>query len=424
MHHLLHEVRRAASVAAGVVIYASLGSSYSISAWNGQLKDALNMTQPEIAFVSSCYSFGMYNTIWAGFFHDRFGTRWSMIVALLLLTACYALAAYLTAAPWLPKWYIALCFGSIGQAGGFAVVAGLAANEGIYGGRRRGAVIGLLLATYSAGGAIFACVYHGVYDHDVAEFFRFMSFEQAVMALLGLLLLIPPPSRRIKLEDEDIPLLPPADDITLGALLADERFWLLFVPVMVGVGSALFVLNNIAFLLESYGRSSTLVPGYVSAFSVCNMGGRLAMGLISDKFAASRTRAWFLSAGVVFMMLTQGIFLFVPASYLVVPIVCAGLAEGCIFAMFPVVTRELFGAVHFGKNFGLISLANAVGFPLLLGPLSSFLYRWATPEGSATCFGPRCFTPTFLVMLLLCAVAFVASVRLQRHMHVFSPHTA
>ncbi|KDO35367.1 hypothetical protein SPRG_00216 [Saprolegnia parasitica CBS 223.65] len=416
-------VRRVLSVVAGVIIYASLGSSYSISAWNGQLKETLNMTQPDIAFVSSCYSFGMYNTIWAGFFHDRFGTRLSMLVALTLLTLCYALAAYLAARPHLPTWYIALCFGGVGQAGGFAIVAGLAANEGIYGNRHRGAIVGLLLAAYSAGGAIFALVYHGAYDHDVAGFFGFMSIEHALMGLLGLALLVPPVRRRASLKDEAIPLLLPETggrDITLLALLRDERFWLLFVPVMIGVGSALFVLNNIAFVLQSYGASTDLVPAYVSIFSICNMAGRLGMGVLSDKFGASHSRAWFLSLGVLAMALTQVLFLVLPTQYVVVPILCAGLAEGCIYAMFPVVTRELFGPTHFGKNFGLISLANAVGFPLLLGPLASVLYKWAA-NGDATCLGARCFAPMFGVSFALCLLALAASVRLQRHMHVLSP---
>ncbi|EQC42207.1 hypothetical protein SDRG_01045, partial [Saprolegnia diclina VS20] len=419
----VNAVRRALSVVAGVIIYASLGSSYSISAWNGQLKETLNMTQTEIAFVSSCYSFGMYNTIWAGFFHDRFGTRLSMLVALALLTLCYALASYLAARPHLPKWYIALCFGGVGQAGGFAIVAGLAANEGIYGNHHRGAIVGLLLAAYSAGGAIFALIYHSGYDHNVPGFFGFMSLEHGLMGLLGLVLLVPPP-RRTPPKDESMPLLLPeastTSDITLLALLQDARFWLLFAPVMIGVGSALFVLNNIAFILQSDGASIDLVPMYVSIFSICNMAGRLSMGVLSDKFGASHSRAWFLSLGVLAMAVTQVLFVVVPTRFFVVPIVAAGLAEGCIFAMFPVVTRELFGPSHIGKNFGLISLANAVGFPLLLGPLASLLYKWAA-HGDATCLGASCFTPMFGVSFVLCLLALAASIRLQAFMHVLSP---
>ncbi|OQS02008.1 Major Facilitator Superfamily (MFS) [Thraustotheca clavata] len=408
------EITRPLSIAAGAIIFTSLGSSYAISAWNNQLKCALNMTQPEIAFVSLCYSFGMYTTILAGVFHDRFGTKLTMLFAFMLLCPSYAMASYLSTRPLLPKWYIALCFGAIGQAGGFAIVAGLAANEGIYGDYHRGTIVGFLMAVYSAGGALFAYIYHGVFDNRINGYFEFMSIEHGFMCIFGLLFLIPPKSLKQN-NQEDVPLLPsPVKDITLQALLTDIRFWLLFVPVMIGVGSALFVLNNIAFIVESAGVSLHLVPIYVSTFSMCNMFGRFLMGFLSDYFAAAHSRAWFLSCGVVFMAITQLIFLLCPVEYLWLPIACSGLAEGFIYSMFPVVTRELFGNLHFGKNFGLISLANAVGFPLILGPLSSLIYREAS-QGDK-CFGSQCFSPMYLVIFCMCLLALWSSIRLQRYM--------
>ncbi|KAG6624010.1 Major Facilitator Superfamily (MFS) [Phytophthora cinnamomi] len=107
------------------------------------------------------------------------------------------------------------------------------------------------------------------------------------------------------------------------------------------------------------------------------------------------------------------LFLVIPRAFLVVPITLAGIADGVMFAAFPVLTREAFGARHFGKNFGLMSVANALGFPLFYSPVGSFVYSLSAErvDGVQKCIGDECFRPVFLLVVALSVVSLAASLR-------------
>jgi len=113
------------------------------------------------------------------------------------------------------------------------------------------------------------------------------------------------------------------------------------------------------------------------------------------------------------------LFLVIPRAFLIVPIALAGVADGVMFAAFPVLTRETFGARHFGKNFGLISVANALGFPLFYSPVGSFVYSLSAEpvHGVQKCVGDECFRPVFLLVVALSVVALVASLKFAARQH-------
>ncbi|RHY66304.1 hypothetical protein DYB38_006574 [Aphanomyces astaci] len=413
----MEEWTKAASVAVGTLMMFSLGSAYAISAWNSQMKDTLQMSQGEIASVAASFTFGQYNSIWAGFFYDRFGVRWTSLASATLLATFYWLAALLSASPSAPHSAMSACFVFIGLGHAFPAVASMAANEGVYGQAHRGKIMGLLVSSYSGGGAAFAFIYHAWFDQHVGDFFTFMGWTLSSLSVLGAVFLQGSPHHTSVLQDEDeeTPLEQKGKlehNITLWPLLQTAQFWHLFVVVLVGVGSPLFVMNNLSFLVESYGGDAAHVPTLVQLFSLFNLVGRFAMGAISDAWLPTVPRTHFLTASVVLVGLVQLSFVVCPVEYLVVPVVLTGVGEGCVFGLFPVLTRELFGPRHFGKNFGLVSLANAVGFPLVLGPLSSALYRWQLAPGTEKCFGSSCFTPMFLFTAGLSLVATFSSTRL------------
>ncbi|KAF0698981.1 Aste57867_10432 [Aphanomyces stellatus] len=415
--------RNAASVAVGTLFLFTVGSAYSISAWNSQLRDMLHLTQADISVVGACFTFGQYNSIWTGVFLDALGVRWTAAAAAVLLSGGYWTVASLS--PGVAPWIVATCFVFVGFAHSFPAIAGMAANEGLYGTRHRGKILGLLVGSYCGGGAVFAYIYRLWFDHAVSRYFGMLALMFLVVCLLGVVLLkpLPPHARPNKSElPEHAPLLPPdtllpsEPNVTLLALLRLSTFWFLFAPVLVGIGSAMFVMNNISFIVESASSSveqvaTDQIAFLVSLFSICNLVGRFAMGILSDHFFVSIPRRSFLAASVLAVGLAQLLFLVVPPSLIAVPILATGFSEGCIYALFPVMTRELFGPRHFGKNYGLVSLAVAVGFPLLLSPLSTYIYHLhATPDGS--CHGKLCFGPTFAIAAALSLVGAYCSCKL------------
>ncbi|CAK4798645.1 unnamed protein product [Aphanomyces euteiches] len=318
--------------------------------------------------------------------------------------------------PTAPHWWLAVVFGFIGVSHAFPTIAAISSLEGLYGKAHRGKVLGILSASFSGGGAVFAVVYHRWFDHQVSAYFTFLAYAFFAVCLLGAIIIKP----TVHPKETDLPSTQPDevtplqanDDITLLPLLRTARFWYLFVSVLVGVGAPLFVMNNLSFLVESNHGDMSQVSTLVLLFSLVNLLGRFVMGAVSDAFVSTIPRSRFLSGGIIFVGVTQLLFILVPVAYIVVPVVLTGFAEGCIFGLIPVLTRELFGARHFGKNQGLLAFANAVGFPLILGPLSSALYRLQLTPGTEKCFGSSCFMPMFFITATLSVIAWICAKQL------------
>ncbi|KAF0698976.1 Aste57867_10427 [Aphanomyces stellatus] len=409
--------RKATSVAVGTLMLFALGSAYAISAWNTQLKAALGMTQAEISAVASCFTFGQYSMFFGGLLCDRFGVRVAIVVAAVLATGSYWVAAALVTST-APPWTLAATFIVVGLGHAFPCIAVFAANEGIYGRTHRGKVFGLMSGSYSAGGAVVAYVYTAWFDHRVDAYFTFMGWSLLVASVLCMAFLGPQTDDAM-LHDEATTLIDPSNDddttpnVTLVVLLHTRQFWHLFVAMLCGVGVPLFVLNNLSFVVESNGGDLAHVPSLVLAFSLANLVGRFTMAPLSDGFLHVVPRHRFLAGSIAFVGLVQVLFVVCPIDALVVPVVLTGFGEGCVFGIVPVVTRELFGPRHFGKNYGLVSLANAVGFPLVLGPLSTALYRMQLGPGTQTCLGSACFAPMFGIAAAVCGIATVCAARLR-----------
>jgi MFS family permease len=436
---------RHASLLAGLALMACAGSNHSISAWNAQLRRLLNYSQADISLVCSMASFGAYFSVSPGFVFDRIGAHNSVLLGGVVLSSVFfGLYNGLVLAPEaMSPLGVGLAFAVLGQATNFGVFAALGPNEGLYGKENRGKVMALQFAGFSAGGALFAMVYQHLFAGDVPGYFRFMAtvflvvFAAAWLALHrpsaedakhGIALapehaldeFMPVRSHSIeKIEFEDVE---DSLDVTGRELLADSRFWLLFVTVFILVGSSLFVMANIAFIVESLEGPTEQISALVSLFSVGNCCGRLVAGAVSDHVRESCPRIYFVSLASVLVALIHTLFLVIPSSLLVIPITLAGVADGVMFAAFPVLTRETFGAKHFGKNFGLISIANAIGFPLFYSPLGSFFYRWSSTsvDGVDKCVGPQCFQPVFLLVVVLSLVSLVASLKFA-HRRQYTP---
>ncbi|RHY30557.1 hypothetical protein DYB32_004217 [Aphanomyces invadans] len=414
----------------------TIGSSYAISAWNSQLKEVLSLDQSQITTVNSSLSFGLYLAFLPGIFYDLYGARATSAVAgvlmpLLYLSACAQSSPRLSTSDSPSVVLLAITFGLIGLTSQFAGIACITANEGNFGAAHRGKVLGFLFSCFSAGGAVFAYVYRMFFDERVADYFMFMAALTLVMCALGAIFIHAddleraPHTRYVAPESQC--LLPSKEQqthhvnssvtsITGWTMLTDGRFWCLFVPTMIGVGSGLLVNTNLAFIVQARVGSPALLPSLVSLFSICNVGGRVAVGWISDSYVGILSRGHFLSGGLAVMAAAHLSFLWGSVASLYVSVAAAGIAEGCLFPTYSVLTRELFGAPHFGKNFGYMTFANAIGFPLILGPLASSIYHMSATtspsSGVEICHGPSCFNPTFLVCAALNVVSLLGSIQL------------
>ncbi|GMF18438.1 unnamed protein product [Phytophthora lilii] len=392
-------------------------------------------------------SFGAYFSVSPGFVFDRIGPHRSVLLGGFLLAGIYTgLYAGLMAFPTaMTPLGVGVAFAVLGQATNFGVFAALGPNEDLFGPENRGKIMALEFAAFSAGGALFAELYKHYFDGEVPRYFRFMGCLMLVVFLLAWIALyrpakedaahavaaapihaldefMPPDTPIQKAQDleRDCKLVPMAQpDITGREILADSRFWLLFATVFILVGSSLFVMSNIAFIVESLGGPMEQISTMVALFSVGNCCGRVMAGVVSDSVLDRCPRIYFVSLASILVGAIHTLFLFIPRAFLAVPITLAGVADGVMFAAFPVLTRETFGARHFGKNFGLISVANALGFPLFYSPVGSFVYSMSAQsvDGVQKCVGDECFRPVFLLVVALSVVSLVASLKFAARQH-------
>jgi MFS family permease len=452
---LLH---RSVSLFAGVMIMMGVGSFYALSAWNAQLKTFLHFTQGEISLISSMASFGAYLSICPGFVFDRMGMKRSIfwggvILAFIYLILYEAITEYPQS---VTPMGIGLCLAAVGQASCFGIFSSMVSNEGLFGKRHRGKIMSLLASAYSGGGAFFGFVYHHEFDKNVGGYFRFMAIFLLLVCLFGWLTLYEDIHRnenqtdatlkKINIEeeedvDENMTMLvvsaeaisgeydhhphggPHIPEVTGMEMLSDARFWLLFFPVLILIGAGLFIMSNISFIVEALDGPMDQVPMMIALFSAGNMISRIVTGAVSDHFLDQCPRAYFAALSAICTALTQIVFLILPPIWLIVPVTLAGIAEGIMFGTFPVIIRESFGIQHYGKNYGFISLANAIGFPLFLSPIASFFYHLSsvTIDGVEKCFGMVCFQPVFLLVICLCIIAFMCSLKLasmQQYRHI------
>lgn len=92
-----------------------------------------------------------------------------------------------------------------------------------------------------------------------------------------------------------------------------------------------------------------------------------------------------------YILLTFGIYSVLPLTAILV-----GFSYGGLFCLLPTITCDLFGVKTFGRNWGSIQIANALGV-LFYGQLSGFMYQQHAPEGSLVCVGVECYRGTFIM---------------------------
>lgn len=401
------------SILSGVLIYMTLGSAYSISSWNARLEAELGLSNAQITALSAMASFGMYLSPIPGAVYDYFGVKRTIRMAAVAMCVSYTFL-YVSVAFWsdfIPQWMRCGCFFLIGQAGGLAASSVLGANEGLYGADYRGKIVGLLMASFGLGGAFYTYIYHLFFDPNVALYFLFLGLNLTAVCFLGQKFLLPSDFAALEANRHvSYATLDPIKvvNVTGLALFRRKEYWLLVACMIPAIASALLVMNNMAFIVQAAGGEASVVPLYVALFSICNTASRLGAGYLSDHTRHLYPRTMYLYLSISIALTAQLLFLLVPVWIILLPICLSGIAEGFMFSIFPVLTREFFGPVHLGKNFGFLSLANAFGYPLFLQPLSSWLYHSLAGEGD-TCLGSECYGPMFGLCSILCCVGLMCA---------------
>ena len=264
-------------------------------------------------------------------------------------------------------------------------------------------------------------------------------------------------------------------DVSGRRLFQEIDFYLIFLVMTLVSGAGLLLINNVGTItktlwdhnhrgnrvlvaadnadllfrradfqqlkLDAKASVQHLQAQQVSAISLCNFGGRILIGLLSDylvnRTASAANRVWLLIVVTVLALASQLLAAF-PGAISTVDALFAvstltGLAYGTLFGVCPTLVFEWFGMKHFSQNYGFVSLSPVVAgnvFNLLFGrvydshvPLDARMLEQvvAVLKGKAgghgdhaptrhLCMdGEECYRSVFVVTSVGCGVAVVVS---------------
>ena len=198
-----------------------------------------------------------------------------------------------------------------------------------------------------------------------------------------------------------------------GALAFHPEFWLVFVSLMLSLGSGVTVINNLSQMTAAFPslreRRDATSTSLLKLLACANTLGRLASGVASDRLAPRVDRVTFAVYLVAAMAAGQAILFVVPEMFplagLVFGVAAAGAAFGALFWAMPTLTMELFGARHFGANRGIVGLSPAMGGYLLSTVLAGRTYAAAAGGGNDCDAGGACYRAAWGTNLALCGAA-------------------
>ncbi|WP_413113336.1 OFA family MFS transporter [Thaumasiovibrio sp. DFM-14] len=146
-------------------------------------------------------------------------------------------------------------------------------------------------------------------------------------------------------------------------MLTTPQFYMMWVMFAFSSAAGLMVIGNITSIagIQAGIEDAAYLVGILAVF---NTGGRVVMGVLSDKIGGIRT--------LMIAFVLQGINMVLFATYdssimMMVGAACAGVGYGTLLAVFPSLTTDFYGLKNYGTNFGV--LYTAWGISGVIGPI-------------------------------------------------------
>ena len=341
----------------------ALGSLYAWSVFVSPLEAEFgwSRTQTSWVFTIAIVTFAV-STVFAGRIQDVRGPRICAATGATLVGLGFILGSFTTSLAYL---YVAFGF-VVGLGNGFGYATPIPVGSKWFP-DKRGLVIGLMVAGYGGGSAIFAPVATALIDAvGWQATFRILGVILFAMGMVGAWLLRNPPAG-YQPEGWSPAAAPERTqrDIPTREMLGMPNFYFLWVAYCLGTTAGLMTISQLVPFAQSAGLGATAAAFAVTVGAVGNAAGRIASGWLSD---------------LVGRLMTLRIMIFVSA--LAMPALFAWREEAFLLYLFVVVVywcfgtqlsvfastaADFFGTKHLGLNYGL--LFTAYGVAGLIGPI-------------------------------------------------------
>lgn len=144
-------------------------------------------------------------------------------------------------------------------------------------------------------------------------------------------------------------------------MLRSPTFWLIWVLYFIGAGAGLMVIGSIAGMAKSsLGEQAFLA---VAILAIGNAAGRISAGIASDHYGRAQTLAVLFIFQAILMFTAVSVIDSDSSSAIVLILLATfiGFNYGSNLALFPAITKDLWGITHFGMNYGILFTAWGIG---------------------------------------------------------------
>ena len=336
-----------------VITQFALGSVYTWSLFNSQLAGKLSEPVSRVAFSFGIMSLALaVASSLAGKMQERFGVRNVTLGAGILLGVSLLLTAHATNI-WLLYIFAGLL---IGFADGTGYLMTLSNCVNFFP-ERQGLISACAIGAYGLGSLGFKFINMYFLERNGLEStFDYWGIIAMVMVIIGGLMMKDAPKQQVSATESATEVR----DFSLSQSMKCPQFWMLALVFLTVCMSGLYVIGVAKDIGQGYVHLSLdVAASSVAIIAVANLGGRLVLGVLSDKMA--RTKVVAISLAVCLIGVCALLFAHQSQMSFYVAVACIAFSFGGTITVFPSLVSDFFGLNNLTKNYGIIYLGFGVG---------------------------------------------------------------
>lgn len=402
------ESKRWIYLVVGTVINIIIGQTYAWSVFVGPLAQHFQWSAADVSIAFAIFhSISCIPIIVAGKIQDYVQPKFIILFGSIVYGLGMLGVGYVTT---LKQLYLA--YGIMGGIAMGTIYSGIVPNLVRFFPDRRGLVSGILAAGVGSGAIIWAPVAAiMIKNYEVLPTFKMLGALYLVLLCALSLLIQTAPAGFVPAGWTPSATQQKALDVSdknWVGMIRDPLFYCLAAVVIMGGISGLMIVAHASPILQSVGQYSVVAAGsWVGILALCNSGGRVGWGFISDRIGRMP------SLVIIYTILGMAMFWLASSAYaVVIPVLLVGMCFGGFMGMLAPLTADAFGPKYLAINFGVMFLP--FGIAAFIGPRLAAVIK----AGSGS------YSQAFLISSVLgfagIGLAIVASILMQRRRRMTS----
>lgn len=331
---------------------------YAWSSMAGPIGHIYSWTPVQIGWMFTLFViFESVGTLPGGWLRDKYGPRWVVLIGGIL--AGFGILS----TTWGPSYGLVLPLWCLG-----CFLAGFVYNGAVTTANKwfpdhRALTSGFIAAMFSWGSLPFIFSIRGIPKNSPpSTFFHVVEICAAIIAgvivVASLFMKDPPKGWQPPGWDPNAAAKGPNAvakvDFTFGEVVRSWQLWMLILSFLLISSAGLAGVTKIIKFAHHYHFTAAIATAAAGLISIANGAGRLILGWLSDKLGRENT--------MIGAYIVCGIFMFVTIvagqihseGLLVVSVIVAIFCWGSLFALFPAVIGDYYGAGAAGANYGIL----------------------------------------------------------------------